>query len=66
VVETQTGWTRSEPNPPHSVRRDKRRPFFRSTIYVSGNHQTVPMQLFGSVGVILNFDRGWLTFFETQ
>jgi hypothetical protein len=66
VVETQTGWTRSEHNPEHSVRRDEGRPFFCSTIYGSGNHLAMPVQLLGSVGVIVNFDRGRLTFSETQ
>ena len=66
VIETETGWTRSEHNPAHSARRNERRPFFRSAIHVSGNHLAVPVQLLGSVRVIVHFDRRCLTFFETQ
>jgi len=57
VIETQTGRTRSEHNPAHSVCGNKGRPFFGSAIDVSRNHLAVPMQLFGSVRFVVYFDR---------
>src|SRR3984885_11167167 len=66
VIETETGWTRSERNPAHSARRDERCPFLGSSVHVCGDHLAMPVQLLGSVGVVVHFDRRWLTIFETQ
>src|SRR5216684_1483327 len=66
VIETETGWTRSEHNPAHSACRDERRPFFRSAIHVRRNKLSVPVQLLRSVRVIVYLDRYRLAFFETK
>ena len=66
VIETETGRPRRERNAAHSVCRDEGRPFFRSAIHVCRNHLAMPVQLLGNVGVVVHFDRGWLTFLETQ
>jgi hypothetical protein len=66
VIETETGWAGIEHNPTHSLRRDERRPFFGGAIHVGGDHLAMPVQLLRSVGVVVDFDRGGLTFFETQ
>jgi 3-phenylpropionate/cinnamic acid dioxygenase small subunit len=66
VIETETRWLRSENYSAHSVRWDEGRSFFGSAIHISGDHLTMPVQLLRSVGVVVDFDRGRLTFFETQ
>jgi hypothetical protein len=52
--------------PAHSARRDERRSFFRSAIHVSGDHLAMPMELLGSVRVVVHLDRYLLAFFKTQ
>ena len=49
-----------------SVRRDERRPFFGSAIHIRRKELAVPMELLGSVRVVVDLDRNRLTFFETQ
>ncbi len=66
VIKTKTRWARSECNPPHPVRRNKRCTFFRSAIHVSGNHLAVPMQLLGSVRVVADFYAHGLPLFKTE
>src|SRR6266852_3623840 len=66
VIETETGWTRSEYNLAHSACRDERRPFFRGAIHVRRNKLSVPVQLLRSVRVIVYLDRYRLSFFETK
>jgi hypothetical protein len=46
------------------VRWDEGRSFFGSAIHVGGDYLAMPMQLLRSVGVVVDFDRRWLTFFE--
>jgi hypothetical protein len=66
VVETETRWSRSENYSAHSARWDEGCSFFGSAIHVGGDHLAMPVQLLRSVGVVVDFDRGRLTFFETQ
>jgi hypothetical protein len=66
VVEAETGRAGSEGNPSHAVRWNKGRAFFRSAVYLGGNYLTMPMELLGSVGIVVNFYFGWLGFFEPQ
>jgi len=62
----ETRWPWSERNSAHPMRGDERRAFFRCAIHVRQNHLTVPMQLFGSVRVVVDIDGRRLALFETQ
>jgi hypothetical protein len=64
VIETETRWPCSENYSAHSVRRDEGRSFFGGAIHLGGNHLAMPVHLLRSVGVVMDFDRRWLTFFE--
>jgi 3-phenylpropionate/cinnamic acid dioxygenase small subunit len=66
VIKTETGGSRRENYSAHSARRDEGRSFFGSAIHVSGDHLAMPVQLLRSVCVVVDFDRRWLIFFETQ
>jgi len=66
VIETETRWSGSENYSARSARRDEGRSFFGSAIHVSGDHLAMPVQLLGSVCVVVDFDSRWLIFFETQ
>ena len=52
VIEPESRGTRREHDAAHSMCRDEWRAFLGSAIHVSGNELAMPMQLFGSIGIV--------------
>jgi hypothetical protein len=48
------------------MRRNEWCTFFRRAIHLCRDHLTVPMQLLGGIGVVVDLNGGGLIFFETQ
>ena len=48
------------------MRGDERGAFFRRAIDIRGKKLAMPMQLFGSIGLVLNVDGDGLALFEAQ
>ncbi len=56
----------SKRDPAASVRRDVGRPFFGRTVDVGGEELAMPVQLFGNVGPVVDFDGDRFAFLESQ
>jgi hypothetical protein len=66
VVKTEPRRPWRKHDAPHAACRNEGRSFFRSAVYFGENHLAVPVELFGSVGVVVNLDGRCLPFVETQ
>lgn len=66
VIEAEARGLGNERNSPDAVGRDEWRSFFGGAIDVGRNELTVPVQLLGRVGVVVDIDGDLLTFFQAE
>ena len=66
VVEAQARGFGDERNSAGTVGRDERAAFFGGSVDVAGDGLSVPVDLFGRVGVVAYVDRYRLPFFQAQ
>jgi hypothetical protein len=66
VIEAKARWIRSEGETAHAVSGDGRSAFLGGSIHIGGNALAMPVQLFGSVGVVEDVDDCGAAFLEPE
>jgi hypothetical protein len=66
MIKSQAGRFRDKDFASHPVRGYIRGAFFGSAVYIDRDELPVPMQLLGSVGVVVDVDDGALALFEAK
>jgi hypothetical protein len=66
VIEAKARWTWRERDAPFSMSRYEWRALLGRSVNVDSDSLTMPMELLGRIGVVVNLDGRLTTFFEAQ